>query len=285
MERAWKPCAGRRERVALHRLFVRRRFLGHPRLDQSAIGVAEPDAVGLEPGWRVELPDVVPLEARAQPLQVLGVAAEGQVGEPLGRPLSDAAPAVVVAGGVEAEAGALLAHVQAEARVEPLGVLEVGHGEVEVVHGMQAKLAGAARVRRQAADLGRRRPPVRGLVPCGCWSGAVGPALLPRSRGASAGPLALFHFVTRASNGATDILGSEAGRRTPRRGLRSMIPGHGRTTHPMPQRELDGAAEMQPCVVDVPGFVESHPAGRFQVSVLPLCAAVLFMHRVAWAAA
>jgi len=52
----------------------------------------------------------------------------------------------------------------------------------------------------------------------------------------------------------------------------------------MPQHELDGAAEMQPGIVDVPGFVGSQPVGRFKVRLL-LCATVLFVHRVAWAAA
>jgi len=45
---------------------------------------------------------------------------------------------MVVAGSIKAEAVPLLPHVQAEAGVEPPGVLEVGHREVEVVHGMHA---------------------------------------------------------------------------------------------------------------------------------------------------
>ena len=45
----------------------------------------------------------------------------------------------------------------------------------------------------------------------------------------------------------------------------------------MPQHEPDGAAGTQPGVVDTSGFVAGQPAGRFQLRVLPPCAAVLFV--------
>ena len=45
----------------------------------------------------------------------------------------------------------------------------------------------------------------------------------------------------------------------------------------MTQREPGIADEMPPGTVDVPGFIDSQPVGRFQVQALLLCAAVLFM--------
>jgi AAHS family 4-hydroxybenzoate transporter-like MFS transporter len=45
----------------------------------------------------------------------------------------------------------------------------------------------------------------------------------------------------------------------------------------MAQREPNGVTGPQPGVIDVPGFIDSQPVGRFQVRVLLLCAAVLFV--------
>ena len=107
----------------------------------------------------MELCHIVLLEARPQAFHVLGVNTEGQVGELFSQSFINPAPAVVVAGSIEADARPFLAHVQAEARVKHLGMLQVGYHEVEVIHGMDAQLARTTGARRQASDLGHCRIP------------------------------------------------------------------------------------------------------------------------------
>jgi hypothetical protein len=52
-------------------------------------------------------------------------------------------PAVRTAVGVDVERMAFLAHVEAERGIEFFRLLDIGHGEIEAIERMNAKLAGA----------------------------------------------------------------------------------------------------------------------------------------------
>src|SRR6266545_85705 len=103
---------------------------------QDPIGVAEPEPVALEAGRRIEQRDAVALDARLQLGQIVGIAAEREVMDALVRSFHHAAPAVVVAERVQRERIVLLAHVEAEAGVEALRMLEVRHLKHELVERM-----------------------------------------------------------------------------------------------------------------------------------------------------
>src|SRR4029079_13859210 len=70
-------------------------------LDQHALMVAEPEAIALETGRRIDQLDALVLNARLQARQVIGVAAERQMMQRLGLDaFNDGAPAVILAEGL-----------------------------------------------------------------------------------------------------------------------------------------------------------------------------------------
>ncbi len=141
-------------RIVHHRGFLARRgFLGDADLEQDAVGIAEPEAVRLEAARRIELLDAMRLEARAELREVVLEHPERHVGELLLRPFDDRAPAMRVAVGIKREALPLRAQVEPERAVECLGLLQVGHRQVEMVDRVDPKLARPPGRPDEASDL------------------------------------------------------------------------------------------------------------------------------------
>src|SRR5215510_11318096 len=58
------------------RFAVRRHFRPDLHFDQNTLMIAEPEAIALEAGGRIDELDTLPFDASLEPRQVLGVAAE-----------------------------------------------------------------------------------------------------------------------------------------------------------------------------------------------------------------
>src|ERR1700722_10851190 len=117
---------------AENRLGVWRGFFRDADFDRHAVVVAEPKPVALEAGRRVEPLDADFAQMLAKPRQVVLEGAERQIVQFLLRAFAQNAPAMRMAVGVERDAVAFLAHVEAEALVEDLGLLEIRHREAEM---------------------------------------------------------------------------------------------------------------------------------------------------------
>ena len=111
-------------------------------LDQHAFMIAEPEAVALEAGRRIDQLDAGAFDARLQPRQVVGVAAERQMMQRLGLALHHRAPAVFMTEGLDRQRIAVAHHVEAEIAVEILRDIGVGHRQHELVERMHAERIG-----------------------------------------------------------------------------------------------------------------------------------------------
>jgi hypothetical protein len=133
----WRLAAIRRvlaaDIAAFHlerRLGIGRAFLGNANLDQRAVRIAEPQAVGLKTLRRVEPVDPHALQPLAEPRHVVLERAERDEVQLLARALGDGAPAMRVAVG-EGRAAAS-SEVETERAVE-LSAWHVGDQQVELV--------------------------------------------------------------------------------------------------------------------------------------------------------
>src|SRR5664280_956863 len=112
--------AGRRARPLAFRLLTGRYFGPDLHLDQHVFMITEPEPVALEAGRRIDQFDAAALDARLQPRQILGIAAEREMMQRLALALHHRAPAVLVAEGLDGERVAVARQVEAEIVVELL---------------------------------------------------------------------------------------------------------------------------------------------------------------------
>ena len=149
--------AGRRRRSSGCRIFRSGDTFGADlHLDQHVFVIAEPEAVALEAGRRIDQLDAGALDARLQPRQILGIAAERQMMQRLGLALHHRAPAVLMAEGLDRQRVAVARDVEAEIAVEILRDIGVGHRQHELVERMHAESVGFLGRRDVAANGGHR---------------------------------------------------------------------------------------------------------------------------------
>jgi hypothetical protein len=122
--------------------------------------IAEPQPVAFEARRRRQPLDMQDRKPIAKARQVVLERAERDELQLLARALDDRAPAMRMAVGVDVQPAALLTQVEAEARIEPAGILGVRHREIELVERVHAEFPRAAGQRlRQRSDLRHRTPP------------------------------------------------------------------------------------------------------------------------------
>ncbi len=117
--------------------------------------VAEPEAIALESGRRIDQLDALVLDACLQPREVLRIAAERQVMQRLGLDAFDnGAPAVIVTESLDGEHIAVAADIETEVAVEILRDSRIGNGEDKLVERMHTERIGFSGRRDIAADSG-----------------------------------------------------------------------------------------------------------------------------------
>ncbi len=117
--------------------------------------IAEPKAVAFESGRRINQRDALPFDARLQPRQILGVAAERKMMQRLGlAAFHDRAPTVIVTKSFDGQRIAITPYVEAELAVEVLRHRSVGHRQHKLVERMHTKRIGFRGRRDIAANGG-----------------------------------------------------------------------------------------------------------------------------------
>src|SRR5262249_48094565 len=109
--------------------------------------------------------DAIALDARLEPGEVVAVAAEREVVQPLALAFDHEAPAVLVAIGIEPQRVAVLAHIEAEILVEVLRWLEVGNRQHEMVERVDADRLAIGGWGDVATDGGHRISPWAAVAP------------------------------------------------------------------------------------------------------------------------
>src|ERR1039458_10272930 len=110
--------ASRRARPLAVRLLTGRHLGGDLHFEQHVFMIAEPEPIALEAGRRIDQFDAAALDARLQPRQILGIAAEREMMQRLALALHHRAPAVLVAEGLDRGRVAVARHIEAEIAVE-----------------------------------------------------------------------------------------------------------------------------------------------------------------------
>ena len=152
--------AARRRRPYAFALAIGRHFARDLHLDQHAFGIAKPETVAFEAGRRIDQSDALAFDARFQPRQVVGVAAERQMMQRLGLgALHHRAPAVVVPEGLDRQRITVARQIEPEAAVKILRHRRVRHGQHELVERMHAQRIAFGGRRDIAADGGHGRTP------------------------------------------------------------------------------------------------------------------------------
>src|SRR2546427_1463220 len=137
--------AGRRR---LRSRLVGRNLGGRNDLHHIPIGIARPDTALLAQRMAGDARRARSLDTLRQQLEVLRINSEAQILEFLStRRGKDRSPAVGMAVGVQIEALALAARIEAEFRIEPLRLVEIRYGENETIERMNRGYAVSTRRR------------------------------------------------------------------------------------------------------------------------------------------
>src|SRR3990167_6926654 len=120
---------------------VRRGLFRHLHLDQHAVVIVEPDAVGLNPARRIKQADALRFDPPFDRFEILLENTEGEEVELLALSFADAGPTMGTAKGIKPKAVPLFPHIKAEGLVELFGHLEVGYDHIEGIHRMNTQLS------------------------------------------------------------------------------------------------------------------------------------------------
>src|SRR5437588_4005647 len=150
--------------IDANRFLVRRGLFRDTNFDEQSVRILEPYSVGLEARRGVNLANIARLQLFAKPRKVIGECAKGQIGQFLLRTFNKSAPAVRGTIRHDGQSIALGSDVQAERRIEPLGVLQGRHHQIEAVDRMNPELTRSPRWPDVAFYLSHARLPLSGII-------------------------------------------------------------------------------------------------------------------------